>query len=196
VPYRPVPYPAGRLRGVAAAVACLTALLASGCSSATPGTGTKGYISGTGAITVFAPADRRPAPALHGTDLAGKPLSIQATGSLTVVNIWASWCGPCRAEADDLAEAADRLPGVRFYGVDIRDARTAAAAFVRTFDIPYPSLFDPDGTSLLAFHDIVAIQSPPTTLVLDAQGRVAAVISGELTASTLVGLVGDVSREP
>jgi len=115
-------------------------------------------------------------------------------GQITVVNIWAQWCAPCRAEADDLVEAAHQLPDVRFLGIDIRDNRAAAQAFVRAGGVPYDSLFDPSGESLLAFHDIVTIQSPPTTLVIDRNGEVAAVVSGELTASTLVGLVHDVAR--
>jgi thiol-disulfide isomerase/thioredoxin len=172
----------------------MLALVVSACSSATPSTGTKGYISGTGAVTVIPPAQRTVAPPLRGTDLEGKPIAIRSTGLPTVVNIWAAWCGPCRAEAGALARAARRLSGVRFFGVDIRDDRSAALAFVRTFHIPYPSLFDPGGQTVLALHDLVAIQSPPTTLVLDSRGRVAAVISGQLTVSTLVGLVDDVSR--
>jgi thiol-disulfide isomerase/thioredoxin len=143
---------------------------------------------------VFDAKDRFPAPTLHGTDLAGKPLTLPVAPGLTVLNVWAAWCGPCRAEADDLVAAARRLPEVQFFGIDIRDVRSAARAFVRNAGIPYPSLFDPSGQSLLAFHDIVTVSSPPTTLVLDAEGRVAAVVSGELTAETLVGLVDDVSR--
>lgn len=183
-----------RLRLRAGALACMLPLLASACTSATAGTGTKGYISGTGAVTVFPPAQRAPAPPLRGTDLDGKPIVIRSTGAPTVVNIWAAWCAPCRAEADDLVRAARRLPGVRFFGVDIRDVRSAATAFLRNFDVPYRSLFDPDGQTVLALHDIVTVQSPPTTLVLDSHGRVAALISGELTADTLVGVVDDVAK--
>jgi thiol-disulfide isomerase/thioredoxin len=179
----------------AAAACCLLAVVCAACSPASSSTGTKGYISGTGAITVFDSAQRKPAPVLHGIDLNGKPIVIRSSSEFSVINVWASWCGPCRAEADDLVQAVQRLPAVTFYGVDIRDVRAAATAFVRRFHLPYPSLFDPSGSSLLGFHDAVSITSPPTTLVLDGQGRVAAVISGELTASTLVGLVHDLSRQ-
>jgi thiol-disulfide isomerase/thioredoxin len=179
---------------LAGSVTCCLAFLVSACAPATSSTGTKGYISGTGAITTFDPAKRSVVPAITGTDLSGKPIAIRSDGSVSVINVWASWCGPCRAEADDLALAARRLRDVRFFGIDIRDVRSSAAAFVRNFAVPYRSLFDPDGTSVLALHDLTTIQSPPTTLVLDRRGRLAAVVSGELTASTLVGLVHDVSR--
>jgi thiol-disulfide isomerase/thioredoxin len=179
---------------LAGSVTCCLAFLVSACAPATSSTGTKGYISGTGAITVFDPAKRSVAPPLTGTDLSGEPIAIRSDGSLTVINVWASWCGPCRAEADDLALAARKLADVRFFGIDIRDIRSSASAFVRNFAVPYRSLFDPAGTSVLALHDLATIQSPPTTLVLDRKGRLAAVISGELTASTLVGLVHDISR--
>jgi thiol-disulfide isomerase/thioredoxin len=186
------------LRGPAGAKAGLLVvalmLVLVGCSAATSTTGTKGYISGTGAVSTFPPAKRQQAPVLHGRDLRGAPMTIRPGGSIVVINVWASWCGPCRAESGDLATAARRLGNVSFYGVDIRDDRSAALAFVRNAGIHYRSLFDPSGRSLLAFHDIVPITSPPTTLVLDRSGRIAAVVSGALTTDTLVGLVHDVAR--
>ncbi len=179
----------------AGAVAALSlALLTSACTSSAPGTGTKGYIAGNGAVTVIDVADRQLAPRLEGKALDGSAITLAGTaGRMVVINIWAAWCGPCRAEADDLVEATKQLPEVAFFGVDIRDDRAAAQAFVRSNDIPYDSLYDPSSSSLLAFHDIVTITSPPTTLVLDGEGRVAAVVSGELTVTTLVGLVDDVA---
>ncbi len=179
---------------VAGAVTCVLLLAVAGCSPTTSATGSKGYVSGTGAITTFPPAKRQPAPVLQGKDLSGRPITIDPGRSLAVINVWASWCGPCRAESDDLVAAARRLHDVPFYGIDIRDDRSAAQAFVRNAGIHYPSLFDTGGQALLRFHDIVTITSPPTTLVLDRRGRVAAVVSGELTTDTLVGLVHDMVK--
>lgn len=182
-------------RALAAVAACGATLLATACTPSASGTGTKGYIAGSGAVSIIDEADRQAAPKLAGEALDGGTVSLGSSpGQITVVNIWAQWCAPCRAEADDLVEAAHQLPDVRFLGIDIRDNRAAAQAFVRAGGVPYDSLFDPSGESLLAFHDIVTIQSPPTTLVIDRNGEVAAVVSGELTASTLVGLVHDVAR--
>lgn len=171
------------------------AMLLAGCSASGSATGTKGYIAGDGVVSIIDKTDRQPAPMLAGESLDGEQISLDNTaGQVTVVNVWARWCVPCRAESDDLVEAARQLPDVRFFGIDIRDNRAAAQAFVRSRGIPYDSLFDPNGESLLAFYDIVTIQSPPTTLIIDKAGKVAAIVSGELTASTLVGLVRDVAR--
>ncbi len=184
------------LRIAAGVVSGVIAALPAACSTATSGSGTKDYVSGTGAaITVFDPASRQSAPRLRGTDLEGKAVVIGQAGGLTVINVWAAWCPACWNEADALVQAAHQLPHVAFYGIDIHDVRSAAQAYVRRSDVPYPSLYDPSGRSLLAFHDIVTITSPPTTVVIDAQGRVAAVVSGELTATTLVGLVHDLARK-
>lgn len=188
------PHGTGSRAGAAAALAA-GALLVSACTASGSATGTKGYIAGDGVVSIIDEADRQPAPELAGESLDGEQISLSGTaGQVTVVNVWAQWCAPCRAEADDLVLAAKQLPGVRFFGVDIRDNRAAAQAFVRSKGITYDSLFDPNGESLLAFHDIVTIQSPPTTLIIDEAGKVAAIVSGELTASTLIGLVRDVAR--
>ncbi len=179
-----------------AAAGLAAALLLSACGASGSATGTKGYIAGDGVVTIIDEGDRQPAPELAGESLDGEQIALSDTaGQVTVVNVWAQWCAPCRAEADDLVEAAKQLPDVPFFGIDIRDNRAAAQAFVRSKGLPYDSLFDPNGESLLAFHGIVTIQSPPTTLVIDKAGRVAAIVSGEVTASTLVGLVRDVARD-
>ena len=115
-----------------------------------------------------------------------------------MVNVWGSWCAPCRAEQPDLVEAAEETAGdAEFVGINIRDASVDnARSFVRSFDVPYPSFYDPDGKALLAFSRVMPVRSPPTTFVLDEQGRVAAAIFGPLpSAGTLVDLVEDLAGE-
>ena len=119
-------------------------------------------------------------------------------GKVVVINVWGSWCPPCRSEADDLAVAAKQLQpqGVVFLGINTRDnSADTALAFQRSHAVPYPSIFDPGGSLLGAFHRTLSPKAIPSTVVIDAQGRVAASVIGELTsARTLIDLVHDVSR--
>jgi peroxiredoxin len=75
-------------------------------------------------------------------------------------------------------------------GLVTRDQQAAAEAFVRTFGLTYPSIIDTDAALQMRFgYDTLPPQAIPTTLVLDAQGRVAARVLGPVSAATLRGLV-------
>jgi thiol-disulfide isomerase/thioredoxin len=180
-------------RAVAAAALALTA---AGCSQ-TMG-GAEGFISGSGTVTVLDASDRMPAPPLSGPSLQGRPIALDDfSGSTVVLNVWGSWCAPCRAEASELVRAAHRLrdDDVRFLGVDVRESGMASArAFVRNYDVPYPSVYDEDGSELLGFRNAMPPSAIPSTLVIDAQGRVAARVLGPVDTGTLVDLVHDVQN--
>lgn len=179
-----------------AALACL--LLLAGCSGM-DGTGDKGYITGAGVPVEVAPADRGDPVDLTGDDLAGDPVDIAALrGKPVVVNVWASWCPPCIAEQPDLNEAEAQLgDDVAFVGVNIRDAsRDDAAAFVRDLEVDYPSIYSADGGALFAFAGTLGPRSIPSTVVLDAEGRIAASVQGRIpSVRTLVALVEKASEE-
>lgn len=170
----------------------------SACSN-TAGTGDKGYVDGQGIITRLAPAERsRPGP-VSGTTLEGKPLSLdEYAGKVVVLNVWGSWCPPCRKEAPLLGDAARELAGdgVVFVGVNTKDSRPEQGlAFQRRYGVPYPSFFDPSGRTLLSFRGTLNPSAIPSTVVIDAQGKVAASILGEVpSGQTLVDLVRDVAR--
>jgi len=181
-----------------AAVAALLLVPLAGCSADETTSGNTGYVSGKGIITTLDPAERiKPGP-VSGVTIDGDPISLaDFSGKTVVVNVWGSWCSPCRAEADDLVAAEEELrkDDVVFLGIDSRDLNEAAArAFVRRYNIPYPSIYDQQGETLLAFDNTLSPTSIPSTLVIDEQGRVAASILGELTKATLVGVVEEVQR--
>lgn len=163
------------------------------------GTGDKGYISGNGQITQIPPGDRGEPIALTGEDLDGAPVSLEELrGRVVVVNVWGSWCVDCRAEMPDLVAAAtDPGTDASFLGINVRDPSVAnAQSFVRTFEVPFPSVYDPDGKALLAFHGVLGPRTIPSTLVLDRQGRIAASVIGPLPSTlTLTEMVAEVATE-
>ena len=176
--------------------ALLCSVVLTSCTDAPRGSGEAGFISGKGVITTL-PVEEREAPGqVVGETIDGEPISLaDYAGKTVVVNVWGSWCGPCRAEAPDLVAAAEELEddGVAFLGINSRDLNQAAArAFVRRFDVPYPSIYDQGGQTLLAFRGTLTANSIPSTVIIDEQGRVAARVLGEVSKSTLVGLVEDV----
>jgi thiol-disulfide isomerase/thioredoxin len=169
----------------------------SGCARAD--TGDKGYIDGTGIITRL-PVDQRKKPGdVSGETLDGKRLDLASyAGQVVVLNVWGSWCPPCRKEAPTLVSASRQLAAddVVFVGVNTKDSSPdMGRAYERRFEVPYDSLYDPSGRTLLAFHGTLTPTSIPSTVVLDKQGRVAASILGEVpSATTLVDLVQDVEK--
>lgn len=187
------------------AVALAGGLLLSGCAQGSsagervsPAESGSGYTSADGATTILAPADREPLAGLAGETLDGEQFDIAGQrGSVVVLNVWASWCPPCRAESPILAEVSRDLAddGVSFVGLNLKDSRAAAQAFVAKVGMDYPSLFDPDGTKLLGLSGALPPTSLPATLVIDRQGRVAARALGEVDESRLRGLIEPVLAE-
>jgi thiol-disulfide isomerase/thioredoxin len=118
-------------------------------------------------------------------------------GRVVVLNIWGSWCGPCRAEAADLEFVAQQTAadGVSVLGVDVRDDRAAAADFVRDRGITYDSVFDPPARTLVALKGYPR-NTVPSTIVLDRQHRVAAVYLTAIRVPELIPLVRRLAAEP
>ncbi len=158
----------------------------------------KGFVSGDGTIEHLA-LDRRSAPlTLSGTTLTGTAWMVaDAADKVLVLNVWGSWCGPCVAEMPHLQQVWSQVSSagkpVQFMGINYRDGAETARAFMRVNKITYPSLEDDGGRTLLALRGKAS--ATPTTLVLDRRGRIAARVSGPVTAATLAGLVDDVLGE-
>lgn len=157
------------------------------------------YVGASGGITVVKKAaDRKQAPVIKGVGVDGKPLSsADFAGKTIVVNVWGSWCPPCRKEAPALQRVSEEYAdkGVQFLGIDVRDNPAAAKAFERRFGVTYPSIDDYDQKTLLGFSDSLPAQGIPTTWIIDSKGRVAVRIFVDgLTAATLSGLIDDVQK--
>jgi thiol-disulfide isomerase/thioredoxin len=184
-------------RALSTVVATVLLLTAAGCSSLQGTEAGTNVVTQDGALLSIKPADRGDAVSLDGEDLRGKPISLDTMrGKPTVVNVWGAWCGPCQKEAPVLVDAAKTLGDkANFLGIDSRDAGTAAG---KTFEarnaITWPSLFSPGGEAVLAFNGLVSPHGVPTTVVLDAEGRPAAVFSGVVpSALTVVQVVEQVA---
>ncbi|WKD37651.1 TlpA family protein disulfide reductase [Streptomyces xanthophaeus] len=169
-------------------------------AAAGPATAARAVVATAAEATVIDPADRPAAPALAGDDLDGKPVALDDfRGQVVVLNVWGSWCGPCRAEADDLAhiDRQTRDQGVRFLGINTRDPdRAAALSFVRAHGLGFPSLHDPAGELLLRFPPaLLNPQAIPSTLVIDRRGHIAVSIGGAVTGDELRPLLARVTEE-
>lgn len=178
---------------VAASSAVLVVL--AGCGGAGNRGSTDGFVSGDRSITVVAPAERKVAPVLEGDDLDGRPLSsADYAGKTLVINVWGSWCVPCRKEAPALKEVSEQYAdkGVQFLGILVRDKPASAKAFNRSKGITYPSFADQGGQLELGFVKSLPTQAIPTTWIIDTNGKVAVRVVDEVTASTLAGLIDDV----
>ncbi len=182
----------------------LTAALLAGCATAEPNVSTARTGPATAEAAPPAPAceqltegvvppgaDALPELTLPclgpGPDVALDRL----TGGPTLVNLWATWCGPCRDEMPMLQEAYARHgEQVRFLGVDVQDDPEAARWFLDEHDIDYPHAVDADGELLrqLRFRGL------PVTLALDADGRVVDRVVGQLTSEELQRLIDALLR--
>ena len=195
------------MRAALLALLSATLLAVAGCSTGTGAVARGGsfeFVSPGGRTDIFydPPADRGAVGDLAGESLLepGTTISLEEyRGQVVVLNVWGSWCGPCRAEADDLQRVADTggSPGgdaVAVLGIDVRDSRSAAADFVRNYQLSYPSIYDPPGRSLFALRGVPR-SVVPLTVVLDRQHRVAAVFLRPVLASDLLPVVRRVGAD-
>jgi len=181
---------------VLVAALAVTASTASACTDVN-GTDGKSYVTGDGRVRQIDPAERGDPVDVRGETLDGDQLDLaDLRGNIVVVNVWGSWCPECRTEMPLLVDAADELPdGASLVGINIRDDPDEARAFVRSAGIPFPSIDDPGSQQLLAFPPPFNPRDTPSTVVLDAEGRVAALIRGELPSKlTLLDVVADVAN--
>lgn len=155
----------------------------------------KGYIAGDGSVTEYAPENRSEPVEFTGEKFDGSTVTASSLrGKPVLLNFWYAGCAPCRSEAPHLNELYEQFGDrVAFYGANVRDERGTAEAFEKKFQVEYPSFRDASGKVLLELSKYVPAQAVPTTLILDAEGRVASRILGEIDPSILKTLLEDVS---
>jgi thiol-disulfide isomerase/thioredoxin len=124
---------------------------------------------------VFVPGGNRAAPRLDGVDaISGKQVSLTRwAGKPVLVNLWGSWCHPCRDEAGQLRAFLARHPG-SVLGIDVEDSKPGARSFQRRYGVHFPSIFDP--------RDVLVgrlkAAGTPTTYFLDRRHRIVAALYG------------------
>lgn len=193
-----------KVRTALAALVCDAALIV-GCS-----TGSDAVVQGPqfsfvapgGKTTILydPPSTRGKVPEFSGESLMepGKRIALSDfSGKVVVLNVWGSWCGPCRHEMPELQRVHEKTKadGVQLLGIDVRDhTREAPADFVANVGVTFPSIYDPPGRTLLALkgypRNIV-----PSTIVLDRRHRVAAVFLKALLEEDLLPVVRRIAHE-
>ncbi|MEQ8437812.1 MAG: TlpA disulfide reductase family protein [Ilumatobacter fluminis] len=123
-------------------------------------------------------------PAVTLDEFEGMLVGLQ--GQPVVVNIWASWCAPCRTEMPMLQDAAEAFAGkATVLGVASNDDPRAARAFLDEVGVTYPNVFDPSGEIRVA----LGLTAYPTTYVFGADGSIRARVDGGISEQRLAGLI-------
>ncbi|AXK33080.1 TlpA family protein disulfide reductase [Streptomyces armeniacus] len=185
-----------------AAGAAAGVMVLAGCGGGDTGSssGDTQFVQGTGQVTTVPEGKRKAVPDISGETVDGGELKLSSyRGKIVVLNVWGSWCAPCRAEAPHLAKVAKETEdkGVQFIGINTRDLDKAnAKAFERTYGIDYPSLYDPSGKQILRFpENSLSPQTIPSTLVLDRNGKIAVRALKELGEEDLRAMLKPLTAE-
>lgn len=191
-----------RRAALTAAGAAVAALLVSSCTSSgtSGGGGDTNFVMGEDGIATVEKGERTAAPDLSGKTVDGGQLAVSSfKGKVVVLNVWGSWCAPCRAEAPSFEKVYTDLKGkgVQFVGINTRDnERDNAVRFEEQQGVTYPSLYDPTGKLMLRFEKgTLNPQAIPSTLVIDREGKVAARSLAALSEERLRSMIDPVLAE-
>lgn len=143
---------------------------------------------------VLAPAQRKPAPVYSLPVLSAggtvRPVGSQLSlanlrGHPVLVNVWASWCGPCRDETPVLEGIWKRYAGrgLTVLGLNVEDVTDDAVAFIHKYKLTYPSLRDGSQKTKQQF----GYTGVPETFLVDKSGKVALYVPGPLTPADISG---------
>ncbi|MER6411532.1 TlpA family protein disulfide reductase [Streptomyces humidus] len=202
LPRSPAPVRPRRAALSTAAGGAVAALLLSACTSggASGGGGDTNFVMGKDGVSTVEQGKRDAVPDLSGKTVAGGQLDLKSfRGKVVVLNVWGSWCSPCRAEAPNFQKVYTGLKsqGVQFVGINTLDTSNKnALAFEKQQGITYPSLSDPKGKLLLRFKKgTLSLQAIPSTLVIDRKGKIAARSLAALSEEKLRRMIAPVLAE-
>ena len=179
----------------------LSFLLLTACASpnaAIQNSGEAGFISGDGTATFLKIDERKSAPTLVAKDFKDQPIDLKDfKNKVVVINVWGSWCAPCRKEAKELEALyqKNKGSGVEFIGINIRDSKVAAEKFISNFGITYRNIYDRDGILLLGFKESLSPNAIPSTVFIDKNGLVAARQLGPIDRALLQGFISSLVEE-
>lgn len=170
-------------RGVALVLVGLAVLTALALGIWLGGRGTQGGVVTAAGRPLTVERDQL-APLFRLTTLDGVAMDLADTqGDVVLVNFWATWCPPCRAEMPviEAAYQAHKDKGFRVLALDVREAQDEVAAYAQELGLSFPILLDQSGDVALAYR----VQNLPRSFLIDRQGRVVRIHPGELTPETL-----------
>jgi thiol-disulfide isomerase/thioredoxin len=183
----------------AAGLLAVALLVLTGCSDL-QGTDGKQYVAGDGQIVTFDPEDRGAPVEARGEAVDGSDLDLDDfRGRVVIANVWWSGCGPCRKELPLLVDVAEDVgEDAALLGINVREVGVDnSRSFLREVGVDLPSFYDPGSEVLLAFSPDTAPRSIPSTAILDREGRLAALVTGEVRSPvTLRDLVEEIAAEP
>ena len=157
-----------------------------------------GFVSGDGTSVFLNKVERKPAPELKNVEFLSSEIDLNSLkNKVVLINVWGSWCSPCRKEAPELEELylKNKTNNVEFIGINIRDSKISANRFIENFTITYPNIFDRDGKLLLGYKDSLPANAIPSTILIDKNGLVAARQLGPIDKSLIQGFISELVEE-
>lgn len=157
-----------------------------------------GFVSGDGTSVFLNISDRKPAPDLLNIEFLSSEIDLNSLkNKVVLINVWGSWCSPCRKEAPELEELylKNKANNVEFIGINIRDSKISAKRFIDNFSITYPNIYDRDGKLLLGYKDSLPANAIPSTILIDKNGLVAARQLGPIDKSLIQGFITELVEE-
>jgi peroxiredoxin len=148
----------------------------------------------TNAVTAPAPLADHPAPDFTLSSLDGTEVALRDfKGQVLLINIWATWCPPCRVEMPTIQAAYEqyRDQGFTVLAMNLQEDPSVVATFMREHQLTFPALLDPDGQVSRTYQAV----SLPSSFFVDRRGVIRAVYHGPMPRSIIAGTVEQLLRE-